>query len=189
MVQHILLAYAVPLLWLTGMPSWLVRPLVSLPGVTPLLRSLIHPVVAAVAFNVVFAAWHIPGLYEWALRDRFIHNLEHVTFLLTALLMWWPVLSPVSHLARLSSGSQVLYLLALSITQIPLFAYVTFASDVLYPTYALAPPLLPLTPLEDQQLGGIIMHVVSMGVLFTALAVVFWRWYRVESPSPIAPQA
>jgi putative membrane protein len=187
MVQHILLVYAVPMLLLTGTPSWCIRPLVRLPGVAAILRCLTQPLVAVAAFNLVFAAWHIPGLYEWALRDRLMHNLEHVTFLLTAVLMWWPILSPALPVPRLSPGAQVLYLLAVSVTQVPVFAYVTFANEVLYPTYALAPRLLPLTPMEDQQLGGIIMHVVSMGVLFTTLAVVFWRWYRVESPSPVAP--
>ena len=71
--------------------------------------------------------------------------------------------------------------LALSIGQMPVFAYVTFASHVLYPTYAGAPRLLPLTPLEDQQLGGMVMQTVSMAVLFSALTVVFWRWFQAET--------
>jgi putative membrane protein len=142
---------------------------------------LTRPVVALTAFNLVFIAWHIPGLYEWALRDRLMHNLEHVTFLLTALLVWWPILSPLPTLPRLAWGSQMIYLFALSISQIPVFAYITFTREVLYPTYERADRIVPLTPLEDQQLGGIIMKVASMIVLFAMLAVAFWRGHQAEN--------
>jgi putative membrane protein len=77
----------------------------------------------------------------------------------------------------------VLYLFALSIGQIPVFAYVTFSSTVLYPTYEVAPRIVPLTPLEDQQLGSILMHTASMMVLVVALAVVFRQWSQTENVS------
>jgi hypothetical protein len=77
----------------------------------------------------------------------------------------------------------VLYLLALTIGQIPVSAYIIFSSTVLYPTYAAAPRLLPLTPLEDQQLGGILMNIVGTGVLFGVLAGVFWQWGGADGRS------
>jgi putative membrane protein len=180
MLQHIILLYPVPMLLLLGMPGGLLRPLLTLPVVAPVVRFFTHPLIAFVAFNLAFAAWHIPGLYEWALRDRTMHNLEHVTFLATAILMWWPLLSPLREYPRLTPGLQTLYLLALSLGQLPVFAYVTFANRVLYPTYETAPRLLPLTPLADQQLGGIIMKIAGMAVLFTMLAIAFWQWYRLD---------
>src|SRR4029434_595632 len=93
MVQHLLLSYPVPILCLTGMPGWLYRPLLAVPGIRSVMSLVTRPLIAVATFNVVFAAWHMPALYEWALRDRAVHNLEHLTFLLTSLLMWWPVLS------------------------------------------------------------------------------------------------
>jgi putative membrane protein len=180
MLQHFLFIYPVPVLLLTGIPGWLLQPLWALPGVTPLVRALTRPLVALTAFHMVFAAWHLPILYEGALHQRLLHNLEHLTFLTTAILVWWPILSPGPPGSRLSSGAQVLYLLALSMGQLPVSTYVTFASTVLYPTYAVAPRLVPLTPLEDQQLGGIVMQVTGMGVLFVALPVVFLQWYYAE---------
>jgi putative membrane protein len=182
MLQHIILLYPVPILLLAGMPGELLRPLLTPPMVAPVVRFLTQPLIAFVAFNLTFAAWHVPGLYEWALRDRTMHNLEHVTFLATAILMWWPLLSPMREYPRLTPGLQTLYLLALSLGQLPVFAYITFANRVLYPTYETAPRLLPLTPLADQQLGGIMMKMAGMAVLFTMLAIAFWQWYRLDNP-------
>jgi putative membrane protein len=181
MLQHVMLIYPVPMLLFLGTPGWLLAPLLKPAAIAAAVRGATRPVTAAVLFLVVFSAWHIPGLYEWALRDRLVHNLEHLTILGTAVLMWWPILSPVSQVPRLTPGLQMLYLLALSIGQIPIFAYLTFTSEVLYPTYETAARLVPITPLEDQQLGGIIMKLAGMVVLFGVLAAVFWRWYQTEN--------
>lgn len=181
MVQHLLLIYPVPLLLLTGVPGWLLRPCLAHPWVAPVVRWVTTPLVALVIFHGTVGLWHIPGLYEWALRDRTVHNVEHLAFLSTAVLLWWPIVSPVAQFPRLSWGAQALYLLAMVIGQMPVFAYVTFASTVLYPTYEAAPRIVPLTALEDQQLGGILMHTAGMGVLFVALVVVFRRWYQAEN--------
>jgi putative membrane protein len=181
MVQHLLLMYPVPLLLLTGLPAWLLRPWLTTPCIAPVVRCLSRPLVACAAFTVPLAVWHVPALYEWALRDRTVHNIAHLSFLGTALLLWWPIVSPLAQFPRLPLGSQVLYLFASSIGQLPVFAYVTFSSTVLYPTYEMAPRLVPLTPLQDQQLGGILMHVTSMIVLCVALAMVFKQWSHTES--------
>jgi putative membrane protein len=184
MVQHLLLMYPVPLLLLTGLPDWLLRPWLAIPCIAPVVRCLTRPPVACAAFTVTLAVWHVPGLYEWALRDRTVHNIEHLSFLSTALLLWWPIVSPLAQFPRLAAGSQVLYLFASSIGQLPVFAYVTFSTTVLYPTYEMAPRLVPLSPLQDQQLGGILMHVTSMIVLSVALAMVFKQWSHTEPASP-----
>ncbi len=181
MLQHVLLIYPVSLFILLGLPVWFLEPLLARPVIRSAVRGITHPILTCTAFTVVFAAWHIPGLYEWALRDRTMHDLEHLSLLGIGCLMWWPLYSPMPRFPQRSPGTQMLYLLALTIGQIPVFAYLTFAPEVLYPTYAAAPRLIALSPLEDQQLGGIIMKMASMVALFTALAVGFWRWYHHES--------
>jgi putative membrane protein len=147
----------------------------------PLARWLTHPVVAALMFNVIFTAWHIPGLYEWALRDPLVHQLEHAMILSSAMLMWWPMLSPIARLPRLAPGVQVLYILGLGIGQIPVLAYLTFSREVLYPTYEAAQRLVALSPLADQQLGAIVMKLASTVAFVAVLAIAFWRWYRAEN--------
>lgn len=186
MLQHVILVYLVPvLLWRGLPPSWL-SAWVSLPGIAPLMRWLAHPVWAAVMFNVIFTAWHIPGLYEWALRDPLVHRLEHAMILVSALFMWWPILSSTPQLPRLTPGAQVLYVLGLAIGQIPVVAYLTFSREVFYPTYEMAQHLLPLSALEDQQLGGIVMKLASMGAFVAVLAKAFWRWHREENGHVLA---
>jgi putative membrane protein len=178
MVQHVILIYLVPMLWLRGLPPAWLSAWVSTPGLTPLMRGLTHPVLAAVTFNVIFTAWHLPGLYEWALRDPLVHRLEHAMILVSAWCMWWPILSPIPALPRLAPGAQVLYVLGLGIGQIPVVAYLTFSHTVFYPTYEAAQRLVALSPLEDQQLGGIVMKLASTAAFVAVLGRAFRRWYR-----------
>jgi putative membrane protein len=181
MLQHVLLIYPVPLLLWRGLPPAWLSAWVLLPGMAPLVRWLTHPVVAAVGFNVIFTAWHVPGLYQWALRDPLVHQLEHAMILISAMLMWWPILSPIARLPRLAPGIQVLYVLGLAIGQIPVLAYLTFSREVLYPTYEVAQRLVALSPLADQQLGALVMKLASMGAFVVVLALAFWRWYREDN--------
>jgi putative membrane protein len=181
MVQHIILIYLVPVLLLRGLPPGWLSAWVSPPGIAPLMRRLVHPVVAAATFHVIFTAWHIPGLYEWALRDPFVHQLEHAMILLSAMLMWWPILSPISLLPALTPGAQIFYVLGLGIGHIPVVAYLTFSHEVFYPTYEMAPRLLALSPLEDQRLGAVVMKLASTGAYVAVLALAFWHWYAEEN--------
>lgn len=180
MVQHVVLMYPVPLLIMLGLPSWLVRPLVSMEWSASLARFATHPVVALVLVNGVFAAWHFPGPYEWALRSRLVHDLEHLSFMATAFLMWWPFFSPLPEFPRLSWGGQMVYAFFLAVAQTPVFGFVTFSPEVLYPTYEAAPRLLALTPLEDQRLGGVVMKISSVIVFGALLIRAFFRWYAQE---------
>ncbi len=180
MVQHVILIYIVPVLLLKGLPGWMLRPLLAMDWSRPLLKFLTHPVVAWFLFNFVFIIWHLPGLYEWALRDPTIHFLEHATFMGVSILMWWPLLSPTAELPRLDYGPQLLYVLAVGIGQIPLFAFLTFSSKVFYPTYRAAVRITSLTPLQDQILGGVVMKLAGMVAMFWALAVIFYHWYQRE---------
>jgi putative membrane protein len=180
MVQHLLLTLVVPPLLLLGTPGWLLRPLLRLPYVRPLASFLTSPVVAFLLFNGTFALWHAPALYDLALRVEWVHILEHQSFTLTALLSWWPVLSPLPELPRLSRPAQVLYLFLQSLPPTIIGALITFASAVLYPTYAAAPRLFGLSPLDDQQLAGLIMWVPGALVYLLALSIVFIAWLEGE---------
>lgn len=176
MVQHLLLTLVVPPLLLLGTPGWLLRPLLHLPYARPFASFLTSPVVAFLLFNGTFALWHAPALYDLALRVAWVHILEHQSFALTALLSWWPVLSPLPELPRLSRPAQVLYLFLQSLPPTIIGALITFANAVLYPTYAAAPRLFGLSPLDDQQLAGLIMWVPGALVYLLALSIVFIVW-------------
>ena len=184
MIQHLLITLIAPPLLLLGTPRWLFRPLLRLPLALPIGRLLTNPVVAFLSFNIAFAAWHVPAFYEATLRSLPIHVLEHVMFIATATLTWWPVFSPMDELPRLSDPAQCLYLFIQSIPPTILGALITFADFVLYPTYARAPRVWDLSPQLDQQAAGLIMWIPGALVYLVVLTVVFFRWFNNDDYQP-----
>lgn len=181
MLQHVILIFLLPPFLLWGLPHWLVAFLFRTEGLGKVLAFLVKPVVSCFLFNFMLAFWHIPAFYELALRDSFIHLLEHVCFVATAILMYWPLMEPGGEDQRSHSGIKLLYILGVSIGQLPLFAALTFSTKVFYPTYEAAPRYIAdLSPLEDQILGGAIMKFAAVIYMFLGLCVYFYRWYRAE---------
>jgi putative membrane protein len=182
MVQHMLLVMAVPPLLLLGTPGWLLRPLLRRPAVARAGRALTLPLVALVVFNADFWIWHAPPLYDLTLRAEPVHVLEHLTFLVAATLNWFPILSPVpDELPRLPRLTQLLYLFLDCQPMVVLGALLTFAGQPLYLPYVAAPRVFGLTPLADQQLGGLIMWIPGSFVYIVAMSIVFFAWMEQQS--------
>jgi putative membrane protein len=180
MLQHNILQYVTAVCAIRALPPWLVDGLLARsPGALRLGRLLLHPLTAGLSFTIVFSVWHFPVLYEAALRDKTVHMLEHLTMWLSSVQMLWPFLSTSRLLPARHPGVQVLYLFLLMVAQIPLFAILTFSPEVLYPTYAFAPRLLPaLDPHSDQILGGLLMKVANMVLSLVLIARAFLIWNR-----------
>lgn len=191
MFQHVMLTLIAPPLLIAGTPEWLIRPLLRPRRVLQLMRLVTHPIVAFSAFNIVFSIWHIPALYNSSVMNNGLHILEHIIFITAATLMWWPLLSKISELPRLSHPQQIAYLFLLSIAQLILFAPITFSRDPLYDHYINAPQLFSFTTIVDQQIGGIIMKL-SGGIIFITLIITtFFRWFNQEpskSRNTISPE-
>ena len=185
MVQHLLLTLVVPPLLLVGTPAWmadaLVRPLLRRRSLGAAARAVTRPVTALGLYAVALIGWHLPAPYEAALEHHAWHVVEHLVLIATALLAWWPVLSPSSLLARLHYGAQILYLFVFGIPMTVVAAMITGAEQTLYPFYAGAPRLFGLTALADQRLGGLIMWVPAGLIPLLAFTVVFFRWVAAES--------
>ncbi len=179
MVQHMLLAYVVPILLLCGLPDWLVRPLLH-PRLKPVAKTLTHPVVTFFVFSLFFSLWHIPVIYEGALANSLVHHTEHALFLFTALLLWWPLLSPLPELPRLSHAGALIYLFLLPVAQLPVFAAVTFADHALYPTYANAPQVMFGDARMDQTMGGALMKLGGLIAFGLPFILTFFAWYKKE---------
>lgn len=179
MLQHQLLVYPAAILFLLGLPPWMIDPVLGQPRLRGFVRFLTNPVVCGLVYSVVVSLWHAPWLYDWALRDKFVHILEHLMFFGAAVLYWWPLLSPSKVAPPVPHGVQLLYLIAVIIGMTPVFAYITFSQGVLYPTYEFAPRLFPnFSAIEDQLLAGVIMKLVGVAVSLTAFTIVFYRWYE-----------
>jgi putative membrane protein len=179
MIQHQLLIYVSAVLFLLGLPAWLVEAVTRHTSLRPVLRLLTHPIICALIYVLTYSLWHAPGLYDLALRDKNIHVLEHLMFFGAALFYWWPILSPSPEYPPLRPAAQIVYLLAVMIGMTPVFVFIAFSDNVLYPTYEYAPRLIArLDPADDQLLGAAIMKLGGVTVTLIAMAVAFYRWYR-----------
>ncbi len=180
MVQHLLLMLVTPALLITGTPAWLLRPLVRSPIVLAAVRFLTRPMVAFAISASVLALWHVPALYDLALRNEVAHILEHLTFIFSSVIMWWPVLSPLPEVPRASYPVQMVYLFSLTIPMGFIGAAITFSQQVLYPWYDTVPRLWGLSVISDQQIGGLILKIPGALTFMGVMAVVFFKWYSQD---------
>jgi putative membrane protein len=176
MVQHLLLTLAMPPLLIAGTPGWMLRPLLRNRVLGAIARRVTRPLACFAIFNVVIAAWHLPELYNLAMANHNIHIIEHLMFMAAAVLMWWPLMSPLPELPRLAYPGQMLYCFLMSFPMSIVAVYVTMADRVLYPAYASAPRISPLSPMDDQMLGGLIMWIPGGLVFALIMTVVFFKW-------------
>jgi len=180
MAQHLVLTLVFPPLLLYGTPASVVRPLLEPGWVFRFARWATRPLAAGVLFSTPITLWHFPQFYQPALEHHSLHIVQHLVFIATAVIMWWPVLSPVSELPRASYPTQLVYLFLLGFPMSLAGAMITLAEGVLYPFYTTAPRVWGLTPLADQQLGGLLMWVVGTIYLWAATSVVWFRWSARE---------
>ena len=106
-----------------------------------------------------------------------VHIVEHLMIMAAAVILWWPVLSPLAELPRAAYPIQLLYLFVVGLPMVMVAIFIAMAEDLLYPFYAASPRVWPwLTPRVDQHLGGLIMWIPGGFVFLLAIAVVFFRW-------------
>ena len=180
MAQHLVLTLAFPPLLLYGTPAAVVRPLLRPRWVFRFAHWATGPLVAGALFSIPITLWHFPQFYQAALEHHPLHIVQHLVFIATAVIMWWPILSPVPELPRGSYMTQLLYLFVLGLPMSLAGALITLADRVLYPFYVSAPRVWGLTPIADQQLGGLLMWVVGTIYLWITATVVWFRWSARE---------
>jgi putative membrane protein len=185
MLQHLLVTLIMPPLLLKGIPAWLIDPVLQVPYVFPVARFITSPFIAFALFNVVFALWHVPAFYQMALGQPAVHSVEHILFMSTAILTWWPIYSPSRLLPQLNDPLQMLYLFAQSLIPTVLGAIITFANIVLYPYYAAAPRVIGLSPLDDQQAAGLLMWLGGATIVLLVLTHRFFRWMGIDADDAI----
>ena len=134
------------------------------------------PLVAWVVHAVALWTWHIPILFEAVQRSEVIHTAQHLSFLISALLFWWALIHGPR--GAMGYGAAVLYLFTTSIHSGALGALLTSTGSVWYPSYVGLTASWGLTPLEDQQLGGLIMWIPAGLVYVIAGLALFAGWLR-----------
>jgi cytochrome c oxidase assembly factor CtaG len=190
MVQHILLALvAAPLIALAAPITLLLRvatPRVRRRWILPVLHSrvmrvLAFPVVAWLAFAVVMWASHFSPLFEAALEDPLVHDLEHLLFLGSALLFWWPAVAQDPAPWRMPHPVRAMYVF-LQMPQNTFLAVVILGAGApLYPHYATLVRDWGPTPLEDQQTAAGIMWLAGDAIFLVAIIAILFGWMRREA--------
>lgn len=185
MVEHLLLMSAVPplLLWglpvvplLRGMPAMLRRgvvgPVLRVSLLRRFMRWLVTPVVAWLAMNLTFLAWHIPGAYDFALEHESWHAVEHLCFLASSTIFWWCILRPWPASQSRRTWGILLYLVSADLVNTALSALLAFCGRPVYTYYLDHPNPFQVSPLDDQVLGAVIMWVVGSIVFLVPATVI-----------------
>jgi putative membrane protein len=185
MVQHLLLsAVAPPLILLgapelpllRGLPQSIARNVVSrflrLPLVKRSRPLVSNPAICWLIASIALIGWHIPPLFELALRWDWLHKLEHATFFAAGLMFWWPVVQPWPSVPKWPRWTIPLYLFSATFPCDALSGFLTFCDQLVYPSYISAPRVFGLSPLEDQQCAASLMWVsVTLIYLIPAVLV------------------
>ncbi len=143
---------------------------------------------ALAVFNTVLLMTHLPETVDLQVRNDWFHLFVHVLLVVSGLIMWWPILSTVPELPRLSYPAQMGYLFLQSLLPSVMAAFVTFSEGVVYEAYAEAPRIWGISPITDQQIGGGIMKVLGSIILWYFIAVAFFKWYAKEEAEARGPR-
>jgi putative membrane protein len=158
----------------------MLSPIVARPALIRLGRVLTRPVIAYAACNIVFAVSHLPQFYDLTLRSHSVHIGEHVVFMVTAVLLWWPLLSPLPELPRISYPMQLLYVFLQVLPGSVIGGLLANTESVIYQIYAAAPRITGLSPVQDHQLGAIVMWVGGGTFWLVAFTVIFFKWAGID---------
>jgi putative membrane protein len=176
MVQHVLLGDIAPLLILLALSRVIMRPATRrLVRVERALGPLATPAAAIVLWLVLMYVWHVPALYDAATEHPLLHLLEHASFFAAGVALWWPLIQPVPMRHRLTGLQPIAYIGAAKAGLAALGLFLAWSTSALYPYYEQVPRIWGLTPVEDQNIGGVIMMVEQSFTLVLVMVVLFVR--------------
>lgn len=192
MAQHLLvMTVGVPLILLgapttpvlRGLPRLVRRHVFAPLAADPLVRRafgwLTHPMTALVVSSVVLIAWHVvPGWYDLAAANPDVHEVQHLSFLITSGLFWWNVIDPAPLHARMGYLLRIVYIVAQGTVSSILAAFITLADRPLYQFYVQATPVFPISVMDDQQLGGLLMWIPGQTIDLVVIGVLFGVWWQ-----------
>ena len=176
LLQNVVLAEWAPLLVVLGIPPALGREIARVRVV----RALTHPFVALPVWLATYALWHVPAVYDAALRHpHSLLHLEHASYFVTGLALWWPVFQDEPH--RLPSVRRAVYVFAGFVLSAPLGLSLALVPEAAYDVYAELPRRLwGISPLADQQLGGVTMASEQALVFFAVFAYWVFRFFAEQ---------
>lgn len=180
MVQHTIFSLVAPPLLILGVPKWMWRRVLTVRWIAGPLRALSRPLLALILFNVVVLVTHWPTIVNASLTSEPAHFVVHVFVFGSAAIMWLPVMGRVPEFQRLSEPGKMLYLFLQSILPTVPASFLTFSDGVIYSFYAEAPRIWGMSAIEDQRIAGLIMKLGGGLLLWTVIAILFFRWSSKE---------
>ncbi|TMK89040.1 MAG: cytochrome c oxidase assembly protein [Actinobacteria bacterium] len=180
MIQHLLMTLVAAPLLLMGTPEWLARRILKRTRLMRPVRFLGRPVPDLVQFNIILVLSHWPLIVDGTLRNHPLHFVAHAVLVVSALLMWLPVVSPLPEVPQARPPTKMLYLFLQTIVPTVPASFLTFGTTPLYHFYEHVPRLWGLSALTDMQIAGLTMKIVGGFYLWTVIGVIFFRWYNAE---------
>ncbi|MEI7619502.1 MAG: cytochrome c oxidase assembly protein [Actinomycetota bacterium] len=177
MFQHMVLAYLLPPLALLSMPEWLLRLIVGQGRGYTFVKFMSKPAVAGVLFNLTVMVTHIPGVVNTSTQIGVLHYSIHFLLVMSALLMWMPVLGPFKEL-HISYPARMGYLFLQSIVPTVPAGWLTFAEGPVYKHYNVPVRVWGLTVANDQQIAGAIMKVGGSFYLWGIIIYMYFGPYK-----------
>jgi len=177
LLQNVVLAEWAPALLLLAVPRDVAARAAGFP--------LIRPFVALPLWLATYYVWHLPWIYDAALRrPHSLLHVEHLTYLLAGICLWWPVIH-----GRGSAGAKAAYLFAAFVLASPLGLLLALIPRAIYPFYSHAPRTWGPSPLADQQIAGVTMAAEEALVFFGAFTAFLLRFLADEQAAGSAPSA
>jgi len=207
MIQMAIYYFVFPIFIIQGIPTWVWKKIVRRPVVKPVLQFLTKPLISIVLFCGLFSFYHIPFIFDFSKTSQISHTAISLVILIAAFIMWLPILEPLKEFEKMPPLVKMAYLLANGLLITPACALIIFAEHPLYDAYTASgawiqamslcvpgdvlsgitstisgPEMFsPLTILQDQQAGGIIMKIMQEIVLAILLGTVFFPWFNKGS--------
>jgi len=189
MVQHTVFTIIAAPLLLIGTPAWLARWLLSPRWLLRTVRYLARLIPATIIFNLVVIVTHLPVVVNNAVQNPWLHFGVHAVLVVSSLLVWMPLLSPLPEVPRLQPLVRMLYLFLQSIVPTIPASFLTFGEHPLYKYYESVPRLWGVSALDDMRFAGLIMKIVVGFSLWIVIMIIFFRWYNTEESGSSLQQA
>lgn len=180
MAQHLVLMMIVAPLLLLGTPAWFFNPITRRPVLDRIGRAITKPVPSFLIGNAIMIAWHLPTLYDAALREPFLHATQHTAFLISGTFTWWSIIGPNPRWHKATPLIQCLLLFAETIPGGVVGMMITLASPGVYSFYDNAPRLWGISLADDQVMAGSLMAAGVPIFYLSILTVIFLRWSSRE---------
>lgn len=216
MTQMAVYLLVVPILIIKGIPAWIWRKVFHTPVIKGILKVFTQPLIAILLFNLAFSIYHIPAVFDFSKSSQLAHTSISIMLFFLALCMWWPVTTTVKEMDKMHPLVKIAYMFGNGLLITPACALIIFASDPLFAAYSSegawlqalslcvpasvlqgisstlsgAEMFSPMSTVEDQQTGGIIMQTIIQLVYALVIGRVFFVSFKNKSekidPLPVS---